>query len=79
MKDFPSRTADPSNVRVRVYNERGTPTVIMVVDDHGSRTSASGRKLILNFRETLVWIKVQGKWVIVNHSASPQPETNAER
>jgi ketosteroid isomerase-like protein len=79
MKDFPSRTADPSNIRVRVYNEHTTPTVITTIDDHGSRTDASGRKLILNFRETLVWTKVQGKWFIVDHSASPLQEPNAVR
>ena len=31
--------------------------------------NASARKLILNFRETRAWTKVQGKWFIVNHSA----------
>ncbi len=79
MKDFPSRTADPSNVRIRVYNEHTAPTVVMTVDDHGSRTDASGRKLILNSRETLVWTKVQGKWFIVNHTASPLPDPNSPR
>jgi uncharacterized protein (TIGR02246 family) len=71
MKDFPTRTADPSNLRVRVYNEQATPTVIITLDDRGSRTDASGRKVNASFRETLVWTKVQGKWSIVNHSTSP--------
>jgi uncharacterized protein (TIGR02246 family) len=73
MTDFPTRTADPSNIRLRVYNEQATPTVILTLEDHGSRTDASGRQLVSNFRETLVWTKVQGKWYIVNHHASPLP------
>ena len=77
MREFPTRTADPSNIRVRVYNEKTTPTVITTLDDHGSRTDAAGRKVSLNFRETLVWTKIQGKWLIVTHQASPLPAPNA--
>jgi uncharacterized protein (TIGR02246 family) len=77
MTDFPSRTADPSNVRIRVYNEHATPTVILTVEDRGSRTDASGRRLVADFRETLVWTKIQGKWLIVNHHASPLPAPNS--
>jgi ketosteroid isomerase-like protein len=77
MRQFPTRTADPSNIRVRVYNEQTTPTVITTLDDHGARTDAAGRKVSLNFRETLVWTKIQGKWLIVTHQASPLPAPNA--
>jgi len=41
MKEFPSRTADPSNLRVRVYNEQTTPTVIATQDGHVSQYAGS--------------------------------------
>src|SRR5262249_19565885 len=77
MTDFPSRTADTSNLRVRVYNENATPTAIITVDDHGTRTDTSGRQRLLNTRETLVWTKIQGRWLIVNHQATTLPAPGA--
>jgi uncharacterized protein (TIGR02246 family) len=77
MKDFPSRTANVSNLRIRVCNEDATPAAIVLLEDHWTRTDASGRQLVLNFRESLVWTKIQGKWLIINHHASPLPAPNS--
>ncbi len=76
MKDFPSRTIIPSNVHIRVYNEDATPTAILNLESNGTRTDASGRPLVMNFRESLVWTKIQGKWLIVNHHVSPHQAPN---
>jgi hypothetical protein len=72
-KDFPTRAANVSNLRIRVYNETTMPTAIINVENHGTRTDASGRKVDLNARESLVLVKIQGKWLIVNHHATPMP------
>jgi uncharacterized protein (TIGR02246 family) len=43
-KDFPKRTINESNVRIRVYNETtSSPTLILNADTTGTRTDASGR------------------------------------
>jgi uncharacterized protein (TIGR02246 family) len=71
-KDFPARTADESNIRIRVYNEAtGRPTAVLNGDVKSTRTDASGRLVNANNRESLVWAKLQGKWLIVNHQNSP--------
>jgi uncharacterized protein (TIGR02246 family) len=70
MRDFPVRTAAVSNLRIRVYNENATPTAIVNVENDATRTDASGRQVVLNTRESLVWARVQGKWLIVDHHAS---------
>ena len=71
-KDFPTRTANESNIRIRVYNEAtNSPTAILNGDVKSTRTDASGRLVNANNRESLVWVKLQGKWLIVNHQNSP--------
>jgi uncharacterized protein (TIGR02246 family) len=71
-KDFPTRTANESNVRIRVYNETSsTPTAILNADNKGTRTDASGKVVNTNNRETLAWVKIQGQWLITNHQNSP--------
>ena len=70
-KDFPNRSVNVSSSKVRVYKERATPTVVLNVEDTGSRIDASGRQVPLNARESLIWVKIQGKWLIVNHQATP--------
>jgi uncharacterized protein (TIGR02246 family) len=71
-KDFPTRTANESNLRIRVYNEAtNSPTAILNADNKSTRTDASGRLVNANNRESLVWVKIQGKWLIVNHQPSP--------
>jgi uncharacterized protein (TIGR02246 family) len=71
-KDFPKRTADAPNIRIRVYNETtGNPIAILNGDNTGTRTDASGTITTTHNRETLVWVKIQGRWLIVNHQNSP--------
>jgi len=72
-KDFPTRTASVHSMRVRVYNEATSPTAIINLDNDATRTDASGKQLILNFRESLVFVKIHGKWLIVDHHASARP------
>jgi hypothetical protein len=68
---------DESNLRVRVYNENATPTGIINLENNGTRTDASGRVVTLNTRESLVLVKIQGKWLIVDHHASSRTPASA--
>jgi hypothetical protein len=69
---FRSATADAENIRIRVYNETtGNPIAILNGDNTGTRTDASGKITTTHNRETLVWVKIQGRWLIVNHQNSP--------
>jgi uncharacterized protein (TIGR02246 family) len=71
-KEFPNRTANESNVRIRVYNETtSSPIAILNADNKATRTDASGKVINTNNRETLAWVKFQGQWLIVNHQNSP--------
>jgi uncharacterized protein (TIGR02246 family) len=70
-RDFPHRTVNVSSLKIRVYNESGSPTVVLNVEDTGSRIDASGKQIPLNARESLIWVRIQGKWLIVNHQATP--------
>jgi uncharacterized protein (TIGR02246 family) len=71
-KDFPTRTVDPSNLRIRVYNEATTSaTAIINVDNKGTRSGGSEGLVNTNNHESVVWAKIQGKWLIVNHQNSP--------
>jgi uncharacterized protein (TIGR02246 family) len=71
-RDFPTRTVNVSNLRIRVYNEATTsPTAVINADNKGTRTDASGGLVNTNNRESVVWAKFQGKWLIINHQTSP--------
>lgn len=69
-RDYPSRSANVANLRVRVYNEGPTATAVLNVDQVGHRTDATGRQINLNTRESITVVKMQGKWLIVNHHFS---------
>ena len=71
-RDFPTRTVNVSNLRIRVYNEATTSAMAIInADNKGTRTDASGGLVNTNNRESVVWAKIQGKWLIVNHQTSP--------
>jgi uncharacterized protein (TIGR02246 family) len=71
-KDFPTRTVTVSNLRIRVYNEATTsPTAVINADNKGTRTDATGKLTNTNNHESVVWAKIQGKWLIINHQTSP--------
>jgi uncharacterized protein (TIGR02246 family) len=71
-KDFPTRTVNVSDLRIRVYNEATTSaTAIINADNKGTRSGGSGGLVNTNNRESVVWAKIQGKWLIVNHQTSP--------
>lgn len=69
-KDFPTRTANVSNVRIRIYNEGAMPTAIINIENSAQRTDVTGRRLDSHLHESLTWVKIQGKWLIVNHHFS---------
>jgi hypothetical protein len=46
------------------------PLLVINLNNNGTQTNASGRQVILSSRESLALVKIQGKWVIVNHQAS---------
>ena len=70
-RDFPTRTVTVISSRIRVYNESATPTVLLNVEQTGSRADASGKQVDFSARESLTWVKIHGKWLIVNHQATP--------
>ena len=71
-RDFSTRTVNVSNLRIRVYNEATTSAMAIInADNKGTRTDASGGLVNTNNRESVVWAKIQGKWLIVNHQTSP--------
>ena len=69
-RDYPTRQANVANLRIRVYNEGPAATAILNVEQKGQRTDVTGRQLDLNTRESITVVKIQGKWLIVNHHFS---------
>lgn len=72
-KKYPTRSISVSETQIRVYNDGPNATAVLNVADKGDRVDPAGGKVVLVVRESLVFVKTNSKWIIVDHHASPDP------
>jgi len=68
-KDSPTRTISLLSRSIRVYNQGPGATAVVNLENANTRTGSSGRKIAFRSQEVLVFVRIHGHWLIVNHQA----------
>ena len=65
----PNRTESILNRSIRVYNNGPSATAVVNLETTSGHTSSSGHQVVFRSRESLVFVKIHGKWSIVDHES----------